>query len=145
MNFLIASQQQLQSIIATDNDGGSDGRIRYSIRSGNSDNIFHIDSNNGTLTVVKPLDYEIEKRYNLEIVAMDSPIRGTAKEAVHIITINVCNRNDNDPLFASPTYSFTVVDDYPKGFIVGMIKAKDLDEPMDCVKYGWNSTTGKEG
>ena len=136
---------QLQSIRATDADGGSDGRIRYSIRSGNQNDVFHIDLDNGTVTIVKPLDYEKVTRHVLEIVAMDTPVRGNSKEAVHMLTVNLCNRNDNDPLFASATYSFTVVDDYPKGVIVGVIKATDLDDPADCVTYGWNSTTGKEG
>lgn len=138
-------QYQLQSINATDQDGGSDGRIRYSIRSGDPDNVFHIDPNNGTVTIVKPLDYEKAKRHVLEIVAMDTPIRGSPREAVHMATINVCNLNDNDPLFARSAYSFTIVDDFPKGVIVGVIKATDLDDPMDCVTYGWNSTTGDEG
>lgn len=81
----------------------------------------------------------------LEIVAMDTPNRGSPKEAVHMATIHVCNRNDNDPLFSSSAYSFTVVDDFPKGVIVGVIKATDLDDQMNCVTYGWNSTTGNEG
>ena len=76
---------------------------------------------------------------------MDTPIRGSPREAVHMATINVCNLNDNDPLFARSTYSFTIVDDFPKGVIIGVIKATDLDDPMDCVTYGWNSTTGDEG
>ena len=139
------SYLQLRSITATDSDGGNDGRIRYSIRSGDPGNLFKIDPDNGNVTVVKTLDYETVKRYVLEIVAMDTPNRGSPKEAVHTITIHVCNRNDNDPLFVSPAYFFTVADDLPKGAVVGVIKATDLDDSMNCLTYGWNSTTGNEG
>ena len=60
---------------ATDADGGSDGRIRYLIKSGNDDSLFHLDENNGTLTIIQPLDYETQTQHILNIVAMDSPTR----------------------------------------------------------------------
>lgn len=135
----------MRSITATDKDGGGDGRVRYSFRSGNTNDVFRIDQDNGTITVVKPLDYETTRVYVLVIVAMDTPVKGGSKMAMHTLTVNVTNLNDNKPLFPLTTYSFAIVEDIPKGSIVGVIKATDLDDPADCVTYGWNSTTGDEG
>ena len=137
---------QLQSIRASDADMfGGDARIRYSFRSGNTNDIFQIDPDNGTITVVRSLDYEtMSPRYVLEIVATDSARNTPQKEAVHMLIVNVTNLNDNKPLFAQPSYLFTIVEDYPKGTSVGFVKATDLDKD-DCVNYGWNSTSGDEG
>uniref|UniRef100_A0A7M5X729 Cadherin domain-containing protein n=2 Tax=Clytia hemisphaerica TaxID=252671 RepID=A0A7M5X729_9CNID len=128
---------------ATDADGGSDGRVRYLIKSGNDDSHFHLNEDNGTLTIIKPLDYETQTQYILNIVVMDSPPRDQAFQDERQLIINVCNINDNDPIFQNPSYTFTVVDDYPVGYSVGQLQATDNDAD-DCVAYGWNSTTGFE-
>ena len=142
-NELLSFFRQLQ-FNATDVDGGSDGRIRYLIKSGNDDSLFNLDENNGTLTIIQPLDYETQTQHILNIVAMDSPMRDQPFQDERQLIINVCNINDNDPIFSTPSYTFTVIEDFPIGYSVGQLQATDADAE-DCVSYGWNSTTGFEG
>jgi len=66
---------------------------------------------NGSLHIVKPLDHERNKQHTLIIIARDNPGRDAAKEANATVIINVCNRNDNDPEFQRPAYSFIVIAD----------------------------------
>lgn len=54
---------------ATDIDQGQNAAIRYAIIGGNTQNQFSIDSQNGEVSLSKPLDYEIMKNYHLVIRA----------------------------------------------------------------------------
>lgn len=57
---------------ATDEDIGINAAFFYSIVSGNSGNMFHVDSFNGTLSTRAPLDREKEDSYILLVRVSDS-------------------------------------------------------------------------
>lgn len=54
---------------ATDADTGQNAALRYAIIGGNTQGQFSIDSQNGEITLVKPLDYESIRSYRLVIRA----------------------------------------------------------------------------
>ena len=59
-------------VIATDADSGDNGRITYSLVSGNVDTAFSIDPDMGLVFLQKPLDVRIQPEYLLVVKASDS-------------------------------------------------------------------------
>lgn len=59
-------------VIASDADSGDNGRISYSLVSGNVDSVFNIDSERGFLFLEKPLDARLQAEYHLVIKASDA-------------------------------------------------------------------------
>ena len=96
--------------------------MKYYIREGNTDSYFLIHPNQGTLQLVKHLDYETVTNYNLEIVATD----GTAT-AVFYIFIAVLDCNDNKPFFESYFDKWHIDDNALTGQIIGNCSVIDLD------------------
>lgn len=73
--------------------------MSYSIVSGNQQGCFVINNTTGVVLLVKSLDYELSRDYNLVIRAFDS---GSAVLHANItMVINVIDVNDNKPLFAA--------------------------------------------
>lgn len=88
-------------VIATDLDTGENGRVTYSITSGNTHNAFVIDPpETGIVKTNIILDREIVSTYRLEIEAIDggrNPLSAICTLKVQIIDVN-----DNSPFF--PAY-----------------------------------------
>ena len=85
---------------------------------------FAIDKVSGQITVVKDLDYETQRSYDLMVKAEsatpDQGVTRTPDETSVPLTINV---GDVGPAFSQSSYSFTVADDAPTGKVVGTVKA----------------------
>ena len=58
-------------VTASDDDSGMNGRVVYSIDSGNDKNSFMINGTTGDIVAVKTLDYENMKRHLLSVQATD--------------------------------------------------------------------------
>ena len=58
-------------VTASDDDSGMNGRVVYSIDSGNDKNSFMINGTTGEIVTVKTLDYENMKRHLLSVQATD--------------------------------------------------------------------------
>lgn len=56
---------------ATDRDSGVNGRVVFSIGTGNDKQSFKIDSTTGEIVTIKPLDYESIKEHKLSVEATD--------------------------------------------------------------------------
>ena len=56
---------------ASDRDSGLNGRVVFSIRSGNDNQSFKIGSTTGEIVTIKPLDYESAKEHKLSVEARD--------------------------------------------------------------------------
>eukprot|EP00061_Rhincodon_typus_P010287 g34471.t1 len=83
-------------------------------------------SKSAELLLEKPLDRELQSRYDLVLTAIDggSPHRsGTAR-----IVITVLDSNDNAPVFDHEIYRSSVAENAPLGTLVVKINAVDLDE-----------------
>ncbi|XP_047449674.1 protocadherin Fat 3a isoform X3 [Mugil cephalus] len=90
---------------------------------GDSDSVFDIQKNVGTIIIAKPLDAEQRSFYNLTVLATDGI--NAAYAQVHI---TVMDHNDNDPIFSQPTYDVTISEDTPSDTEVVQVLASDRDE-----------------
>lgn len=113
-------------IRATDADAGVNAAIRYAIIGGNTQSQFAIDSLNGDVTLVKPLDYETVRSFRLVIRAQDggSPSRSNTTQ----LLVNVIDANDNSPRFYTSQFQEAVLETVPVGYNIVRVQAYDADE-----------------
>lgn len=119
---------------ATDIDDGLNGRVRYSISSGDTNRDFSIAEDTGIVRVAKNLNYERKSRYVLTVQAEDcaGDINGeTAKSDTAEIVISVSDINDNPPTFLDSPYLAYIMENIipPNGGYVITVQAYDADTP----------------
>lgn len=85
---------------------------------------FAINQQNGKITLVKQLDYEIFDKHRLVVRALTST--DTYSDAIVIITVN--NINEFRPVFTKPVYEFSIRSPTYNNSIVGSIQAEDGDK-----------------
>ncbi|XP_035670182.1 protocadherin Fat 4-like, partial [Branchiostoma floridae] len=100
-------------ITATDEDEGSNSNITYSIRSGNSDEVFYIDSRTGEifLQTNKSLDYETTPEYRLSVKAQDGG--ESPRSDVADVTISVIGVNESPPQCKEQPFQVTLMENQP--------------------------------
>ena len=119
------------SLVARDSDPGIDGMVRYSITSGNQLGMFTVEETTGRVSIRRPLDYEIEREYNLTVVARDLASRPRQTEAN--LKIIITDVNDNVPFFEDLEYSAQLQENLPPGTEVITMTATDLDSARFAV------------
>lgn len=115
----------LLHVIAVDRDARDNGRVSYSIVSGNEDGAFSLDPATGVLAVTRPLDRESQNRYALNVTAADHG--RPAKSSWQLVHIHVEDINDNPPRFMRPLYEAAVPENGPAGTFVVKVSATDKD------------------
>ena len=121
----IALGTRLLTLTATDPDEGINGKLTYSFRN-EEDKIsetFQLDSNLGEISTVQPLDYEVSRFYDMEVVAQD----GGALLASAKVLITVQDVNDNAPEVLLTSLSSTVSEDCLPGTIIALFSVHDGD------------------
>ena len=107
--------------LAVDNDQGDNGRLTYSILTGNIANSFSIDPELGILRVARPLDMRVQPEYMLIVKATDHgslPLSATVP--VHILL----TRSDTAaPRFYRRHYATEVYENIPRGHFVIHVEA----------------------
>ncbi|XP_028816365.1 protocadherin-19-like isoform X1 [Denticeps clupeoides] len=127
---------------ASDPDSGSFGVQTYSIT---QNDLFGLEiktrgdgSKFAELVVEKPLDREIQSRYDYTITAEDGgdpPKSGRVK-----LNIKIIDSNDNNPVFDEPVYTVGVMENSPGNTVVIDLNATDPDEGTNGeVRYSFNS------
>ncbi|XP_032221364.2 cadherin EGF LAG seven-pass G-type receptor 2 isoform X2 [Nematostella vectensis] len=113
-------------VSASDADIGKNTQIIYSFASnGDGQGTFTIDSTQGIIRTLKPLDRETIPEYELTVVATDQGTPpGQASVKVKVILEDV---KDSPPLFEKPLYEVTVPEDTPPRSPVITVKAKSQD------------------
>ena len=99
------------------------GLITYSITAGDPLDQFSIHNVTGAVTVVRPLNREINATYNLTLNATD----GGGRYTNSYLCIQLIDENDNVPLFTETIYNVTVVENSEPGINITRVKANDLD------------------
>ncbi|XP_068141663.1 LOW QUALITY PROTEIN: cadherin-related tumor suppressor [Drosophila tropicalis] len=117
-------------VSATDVDEGANGRIRYSILTGDQNHDFSIGEDTGVVRVAKNLNYERKARYTLTVRAEDCAIENSASDVAEL-TISILDINDNRPTFLDSPYLARVMENTvpPNGGYVLTVKAYDADTP----------------
>ncbi|XP_069129376.1 protocadherin Fat 4-like [Argopecten irradians] len=146
----VAIGREIANITATDADMmGPNGRVQYSIASGNPDNLFALNSVNGALTIEKALDYETTTTHHLNISVRDQGL--LYKEISRIFTVHVQDVNDQVPEFNQTQYDAYIAENSPSGERVIKVTATDADTGVhaaieyhldDTSRFSIESTTG---
>ncbi|NP_001013538.1 cadherin-6 isoform X1 [Danio rerio] len=129
-------------IEAEDADIGRNAEMSYSITGGDSLDVFDISTDRNTqegiLTVKKPLDYEKKKSYTLQIevknthpyshyMSQDTKDKATIRISVEDV--------DEPPQFEKISYILEVKEDAAVGTMIGSVSAVDPDMRRSPVKY----------
>ncbi|XP_055629293.1 fat-like cadherin-related tumor suppressor homolog isoform X5 [Toxorhynchites rutilus septentrionalis] len=131
---------------ATDADLGNNAKVTYNLITDTKD--FRVDPETGVLTVVAPLDRERQEIYELRIRATD---RGgdQSTPALHseaLVRVTVDDINDNAPEFSIQDLNVRIREDVPKGTVVTVVSAIDLDSgPSSEIMYSFGENGDGEG
>ena len=129
------------------------GNLQFSIIGGDSRDLFHINSDNGTVVTVGMLDREEAASHVIQVQGRFSMFGGI--NATGSITIRVIDENDETPFFIPNVYSTVIDDSSVEGQTVLSsedIRVQDLDENQNAeltfsidagTPFDVNATTGE--
>ncbi|NWS33819.1 PCDGA protein, partial [Polioptila caerulea] len=115
----------LVTVTATDADEGLNGKVKYSMKKASdmASDIFHLDTETGTIKLLRILDYEEGDSYELEVQAHDSgALFDTAK-----VAITVTDVNDNAPELTVSSKLNEISEDAQPGTVVALLHVHDRD------------------
>ncbi|XP_072295799.1 protocadherin gamma-C5-like [Eucyclogobius newberryi] len=118
----------LVQVEATDADEGVNGDLRYAFSDHTAHallKLFSLNSVSGEITLTGQLDYENSTIYELSISAKDNGV--PAMEGHCRVQISLLDVNDNTPEISLTSNPSPVREDAPRGTVVALIKARDLD------------------
>lgn len=117
-------------VSATDIDEDANGRVRYSIASGDENRDFSISEDSGIVRVAKNLNFERKSRYILSIRAEDCS-KDDVKFDTAELSISIEDINDNPPTFLDSPYLAYVMENVipPNGGFILKVHAYDADSP----------------
>ncbi|KAG7305888.1 hypothetical protein JYU34_008433 [Plutella xylostella] len=117
-------------VSATDIDEGINGRVRYSIASGDENRDFSISEDTGVVRVAKNLNFERKARYILTVRAEDCAENDVRFDTAEL-SISIQDINDNPPTFLDSPYLAYVMENVipPNGGYIITIQAYDADSP----------------
>lgn len=125
---------EIIQVDSTDKDQGDNGIIKYSILGGT--NHFAINEITGVVTVIKPLDRELQPSFVLKIAARDQAANDPQLVSTVPLKINLEDVNDNPPKFVPLNYRVKVREDLPIGTVIMWLEAHDPDVgPSSQVRY----------
>ncbi|KAK2845166.1 hypothetical protein Q5P01_011825 [Channa striata] len=117
----------LITVTANDEDEGANAKLRYQITSGNTMGTFDVEPEVGTVFVAQPLDYEMEQRYELRLVASDGKWENET-----LVVVQVVNRNDEAPIFSQTEYHAVVTEELTQlPVYILEVSAMDPDQEAD--------------
>uniref|UniRef100_Q8BNA6-2 Isoform 2 of Protocadherin Fat 3 n=1 Tax=Mus musculus TaxID=10090 RepID=Q8BNA6-2 len=112
-------------IKAYDADSGFNGKVLFTISDGNTDSCFNIDMETGQLKVLMPMDREHTDLYVLNITIYD--LGKPQKSSWRLLTVNVEDANDNNPVFLQDSYSVSILESSSIGTEIIQVEARDKD------------------
>ncbi|KAM4730337.1 cadherin-23 [Anableps anableps] len=129
---------------ASDEDSGLNGKVEYSITSGDNQNEFMISPVEGELRVRKDveLDRETTAFYNITVTARDlgTPSRSSSV----VVGVYVLDINDNDPVILNLPYNSSVSEGAAIHTSVARVQAQDADSGRNAL-LTYNITAGNLG
>ncbi|KAM3624462.1 uncharacterized protein V6R79_023812 [Siganus canaliculatus] len=119
----------LLTLSAVDPDDRVNGAVTYSIVEQSPSSVpavFELDSSNGTLLLVQPLDYSKVKEYRLLVQASDGGTPSLVGNSS--VVVKVLDVNNNPPEFSQESYNVSVSENLPSGSSVLTLEVTDRDE-----------------
>ncbi|XP_049717560.1 cadherin-10 isoform X4 [Loxodonta africana] len=137
------------NVKATDADTGKNAEVEYRIIDGDGTDMFDIitekDTQEGIITVKKPLDYESRRLYTLKVEAENTHVDprfyylGPFKDTT-IVKISIEDA-DEPPVFSRSSYLFEVHEDIEVGTIIGTVMARDPDSTSSPIRFSLDRHT----
>ncbi|XP_049455356.1 cadherin-6-like isoform X2 [Epinephelus fuscoguttatus] len=135
-------------IVATDRDIGKNAEMYFTIVSGDGMDMFDIstdkDTQEGVISVSKPLDFEKKPSYTVEIQVQNTQVdpRLMSTGSKDMATVRIAVEDvDEPPLFDKASYLMEVKEDAAVGMAVGSVSAMDPDRHRSMVKYSIDRRT----
>ncbi|XP_056651093.1 protocadherin-16 [Monodelphis domestica] len=121
-------------VTARDPDQGPNGHVTYSIMPGTHAQWFAIDAVTGVITTAAPLDYELEPRPQLTVLATDGGQPALSSTAV--VSVVLQDVNDNEPVFKRTFYNASLPEGTAPGTCFLQVTATDADSgPFGLLSY----------
>ena len=117
----------LTRVHAHDLDKGSNGTVHYELLV-KPNPVFTLDKYSGILRAKQPLDREQCELYRLGIRAYDLGIPQQKYSSIILVDVEITNLNDHIPYFMHELYHFEVMENAPKGQMIGRVTIGDRDE-----------------
>lgn len=125
---------ELVTFQATDADLGSNREVTFSIGAGNMHDAFRIDAQSGKLFLEKPLDYEMQRSYHLNITASDAGSPKLLSSTSFVILVE--DANDNAPIFPSTAIVRQIQEGIPLNTPIVTVTAEDPDSGLNSrIRY----------
>ena len=117
------------TVTATDADSSSNGLITYGIDNINdSVNLFGIDPDDGSITLLSPLDFEATSSYSLTVIAVDAGTPSLTGSA--FVQVNIIDANDESPVLKIITPQVTYTENSNEILVATDIEIVDNDGPL---------------
>ncbi|XP_068061495.1 protocadherin gamma-A5-like [Anomalospiza imberbis] len=115
----------LVTVTATDADDGSNGHVKYLFKkiTEKASQIFQLDTDKGTITLLRGLDFEEGNSYKLEVQAHDD---WGFFDSTNVV-ITVTDVNDNGPILTVSSRLNEISEDASPGTVVALIHVQDRD------------------
>lgn len=120
--------------MADDPDSGTNGEVRYSLATENSESsesdagdgaLFAVDPYTGWVTTLAPLDREAKPEHRIALLAADS---GAARRVARgTLVVRLVDYNDCPPQFRQAEYEASVREDAAAGTVVLRLEVRDAD------------------
>ncbi|KAG5851063.1 cadherin-7-like [Anguilla anguilla] len=154
--YTVPETQPVGSVVvkikAADADIGSNAEMDYRIMDGDGLGMFRVstdkDTQEGVLTLQKPMDFETKASYSLRIEATNrhidpqflnlGPFSDTATVRVTVEDV------DEPPVFSSPLSKMVVSEAAKVGTIIGTVSAHDPDASNSAIRYSIDRNTDLE-
>lgn len=131
------------TIMATDQDTGSQGDVSYSIVAGNTGNKFTVDAVSGNITTFGELDRETVPVFTLTVRASDGAVPEKVRYTDGTVKVVISDVNDNAPSFGTSSIAATFPEDANIGHVIITLRADDPDEGLNSeVRYSITSGNG---
>uniref|UniRef100_A0A8C5JEE2 CADN protein n=1 Tax=Junco hyemalis TaxID=40217 RepID=A0A8C5JEE2_JUNHY len=115
------------TVTASDEDEGTNAKLRYQITAGNTGRVLDVDPETGAIVIAQPLDYEETKMYEIHLLASDGKWEDYA-----VIIINIMNKNDEAPVFSINEYYGSIIEELDSlPVFVLQVMASDPDSGVD--------------
>uniref|UniRef100_A0AC35TPE5 Cadherin domain-containing protein n=1 Tax=Rhabditophanes sp. KR3021 TaxID=114890 RepID=A0AC35TPE5_9BILA len=120
-----------------DKDSGDNGLMSYYLYDEEDKNKFVMDEESGCLFLrsEKPLDYEVQKKYDIKFQILDNGIPRLSTICTLELYLEDVAENLNPPQFENVEIEATIEENMPIGSDVTLIAAKDVDSPSCIPTY----------
>ncbi|XP_061644142.1 protocadherin alpha-C2-like isoform X1 [Phyllopteryx taeniolatus] len=113
---------------ATDFDEGSNSDVFYSYSlytSERTQNVFHLNRENGEIRVKEMINYEDFKMFEMEVIASDKGLKSLSGQCK--VTIQVTDMNDNHPEISIKSFQSPVGENIAVDTVIAVVSVSDKD------------------